>query len=33
MAKQKKKYKWTNNDLQIIHIKLKIEKQWSVPCI
>jgi hypothetical protein len=27
MAKQKKKYKWTNNDLQIIHIKLKIEKQ------
>ena len=23
---QKKKYKWTNNDLQNIHIKLKIEK-------
>jgi hypothetical protein len=22
---QKKKYKWTNNDLQNIHIKLKIE--------
>ena len=23
---QQKKYKWTNNDLQNIHIKLKIEK-------
>ena len=23
---QKKKYKWTNNDLQNMHIKLKIEK-------
>jgi hypothetical protein len=26
---QKKMYKWTNNDLQNIHIKLKIEKPMS----